>query len=76
MKELSVTEVQAVSGAGWIQDYFSGAYGDQFSRTTIWLNKLFKMGYSVDAAQKMGQEFGSRLGKAIEDKISDIFRHR
>lgn len=72
MKELSIIEVQAVSGAGRVQDCLSNAYGDFFLHAATWLNKLFNMGYDAEAAQKTGQDFGSRLGKAIEDKFSGI----
>lgn len=72
MKELSVTEVQAVSGAGRVQDRLSTAYGHVFSHIVRRLNAVFELGYKVDAAQQAGKDFGSRLGKAIEDKFAHL----
>lgn len=72
MKELSVTELQAVSGAGRVQDTLSSAYGNFFLHSVNLLNKLFDVGYNAEVAQQTGRDFGSRLGKAIEDKFSSI----
>ena len=72
MKELSIIEVQEVSGAGKIQDALSNAYGNFFLHATETLNKIFGLGYETEAAQKTGQDFGSKLGQAIETGISDI----
>lgn len=70
MQVLSVTEVQAVSGAGKVQDTLSVAYGNFFSHAVTALNRVFDLGYEVEAAQQAGQHFGSSLGKAIEDKFA------
>ncbi|HCW47444.1 hypothetical protein [Mixta calida] len=72
MKELSVIEIQAVSGAGKIEDCLSSVFGNFFSDATKVLNGVFNLGYEVEAAQQTGQDFGSRLGKAIEDGVSNI----
>lgn len=72
MKVLSMTEVQAVSGAGRVQDTLSSAYGNFFLHTVNVLNKLFDVGYDAEAAKQTGQDFGSRLGKAIEDTFNGL----
>lgn len=73
MKELSIKEVQAVSGAGQIEERLSAAYGSFFLRAVNVLNKLFDLGYDPAAAEQKGLEFGSQLGKAIEGKLAAIF---
>lgn len=72
MKELSVTDVQAVSGAGKVQDALTAVWGHCFSHAAAHLNSLFDVGYDVDAALLAGEDFGSRLGKAIEDKFANL----
>lgn len=72
MRELSITEVQAVSGAGRVQDKLTEAYGWFFSHAANTLNNLFDLGYDKEAAQKKGEEFGSQLGKAMEVKFANF----
>ncbi|GLR07372.1 hypothetical protein COO59_16810 [Mixta theicola] len=72
MKELSVTEIQAVSGAGRLQDALSNAYGNFFKHAATVLNDLFELGYNAEEAQQTGLDFGSRLGKALEAKFAGI----
>jgi len=72
MKVLSTTEIQAVSGAGKVQDFLSQSYGYLFSNTVTALNKVFNLGYEAETAQQVGQDFGSRLGQAIETTFSNL----
>lgn len=72
MKVLSTTEIQAVSGAGKVQDFLSQSYGDLFSNAVTVLNKVFNLGYEAEIAQQAGQDFGSRLGLAIETTFSNF----
>ncbi|QHM72845.1 hypothetical protein [Mixta intestinalis] len=72
MKELSVIEVQEVSGAGKIQDAYSNAFSNYFGEMTAALNKVFNTGYDVEAAKEVGKDFGSRIGKAYEDFFSKV----
>jgi hypothetical protein len=72
MKVLSTTEIQAVSGAGKVQDMLSQSYGALFSNVVTTLNKVFDLGYEVETAQQAGQDFGSRLGLAIETSLTNF----
>lgn len=72
MKELSVTEVQAISGAGKIQDCLSAVFSDLFNDATRFLNNVFGLGYEAESAQQAGLDFGSRLGKNLEERLTGL----
>ncbi|WP_158781985.1 hypothetical protein [Pantoea sp. BAV 3049] len=73
MRELNVSEINEVSGAGKIQDGAANFFGSLF--TNIFKSAssaLTDLGYTEDQASAAGQDLGSRIGGLIETQINKV----
>ncbi|MGE9553202.1 hypothetical protein ACQPT2_18820 [Erwinia amylovora] len=73
MRELNVSEINEVSGAGKIQDgasdFFGSLFNNIFKATSSALGEL---GYTEEQVTSAGQDLGSRIGGLIETQINKV----
>ena len=72
MRELNSNEVQAISGAGKIQDTLSGLFGSYFGNIFDHLSPVLDPIYAKDDATTLGTDFGSRVGALVEKHVNNV----
>lgn len=83
MRELTVVELDVVSGAGWLKDGLSTIFG-QFGEA-LWVPENTALGISVSGlgtinlstlaptlGKTVGQQVGSAIGGAIETALTSL----
>ena len=83
MKELTLVEIEAVSGAGWLQDSLAslgskiGSFawttaGDVLSVDVPLIGKVNLATIAPDLGEKVGNSVGYSIGHSIESKLGAL----
>ncbi|KGT87768.1 hypothetical protein NG99_22560 [Erwinia typographi] len=75
MRELKLTEVSAVSGAGKLQDNIAASIGDFFTGIFNKVSTVIDLGYTKDDANNLGTDVGQRVGGIIESHVNKLINY-
>ncbi|WP_034918670.1 hypothetical protein [Erwinia sp. 9145] len=72
MRELKSTEIEAVNGAGKIQDSLSDAIGSFFGNIFESFKPAAELGYTKEDFTGVGKDLGNRVGSFVENIFGGI----